>query len=208
MTRLLIVGPPGAGKGTQAALLADALGVIAISTGDIFREHVRTKTDLGQQVATIMAAGGYISDEITNAMVARRLSEPDVTDGFILDGYPRTAAQLQELDGFLRHAGCELDAVVQLEVNADALIRRLIKRGAQVGRSDDTAEAIRRRLEIYDAQTAPLLSHYRARGLLITVSGLAPVESVNRGIQNLLTPRLQHQDAPVIGSTDLSQSLR
>ena len=182
MTRLLIMGPPGAGKGTQAARLASTLGVPAISTGDVFREQVRVQSALGLEVAAILAAGDYVPDETTNAVIAARLSEPDVSTGFILDGYPRTAPQVEELDQMLARASGTLDAVIHLDADADELVGRLLKRGEDVARSDDNVEAIRHRLDVYAQQTAPLLEIYRARGLLVSINGLGGVDAVNREV--------------------------
>jgi adenylate kinase len=182
VTRLVIMGPPGSGKGTQAARLASTLGVPAISTGDVFREQVRINSALGLEVAAILAAGNYVPDETTNAVVAARLSERDASVGFVLDGYPRTAPQVEELDRMLARARSTLDGVIYLDANADELVDRLLKRGADAARSDDNAEAIRHRLDVYAQQTAPLLQIYRARGLLASINGRGGVDAVNREI--------------------------
>jgi adenylate kinase len=182
VTRLLIMGPPGSGKGTQAARLASTLGVPAISTGDVFREQVRINSALGLEVAAILAAGNYVPDETTNAVVAARLSERDASVGFVLDGYPRTAPQVEELDRMLARARSTLHGVIYLDANAAELVDRLLKRGADAARSDDNAEAIRHRLDVYAQQTAPLLEIYRARGLLVSIDGRGGVDAVNREI--------------------------
>jgi adenylate kinase len=179
MTRLLIVGPPGAGKGTQAAIIADTFGIPAISTGDIFRANVSQQTPLGVEAKRYMDAGDYVPDEVTNAMVRSRLAEPDARGGFLLDGYPRTVAQVEELDAMLADAGEGLDAVVVLTVDRDEVVARLLKRAEIEGRADDTEDVIRRRQEIYAEQTAPLLEVYAGRGLLVEVDGLGSVDEVS-----------------------------
>ncbi len=143
--RLIILGPPGAGKGTQATRVADRLGIPAISTGDIFRANIKNETELGKQVKDILAAGGYVTDEITNAIVRDRLREDDAEGGFLLDGYPRTLAQVDALDAMLAEDGHVLDAVLELTVDEDAVVQRLLKRAEIEGRADDTEEVIRER---------------------------------------------------------------
>jgi adenylate kinase len=195
--RLLIMGPPGAGKGTQAKGLAEAFSIPAISTGDIFRAIAKadqaTATPLAQQVKQIMDAGGYISDEITNQIVAERLGEPDAAKGFLLDGYPRTAGQVDALDTMLAEAGTQLDAVVSLEADQDQLVGRLLKRAEIEGRADDTEEAIRNRQQIYIEQTADLLKVYADRGLLVTVNGLGEVDEVADRIADALDEHLNNE---------------
>ncbi|UFU02417.1 adenylate kinase [Ruania suaedae] len=175
-TRLVLLGPPGAGKGTQAARLAEHLGVPAISTGDIFRRNVADRTELGQLAQKYMDAGEYVPDEVTNKMVAGRLAEPDAVDGFLLDGYPRTAAQVSELDSML--AGRGLTHVIELTADTDEVVQRLLNRAREQGRADDTESVIRRRLEVYAEQTAPLVDVYAERGLLVQVDGMGPVDEV------------------------------
>ena len=165
--RLLIMGPPGAGKGTQAKLIGEHYEIPAISTGDIFRANVRDKTPLGVEVQRIMAAGGYVSDEITNAIVADRLTHPDVERGFLLDGYPRTVDQVDALDAVLEEQGHRLDAVISLEAEMEEVIVRLLRRAEIEGREDDTEDAIRVRQEKYLEETSPLLELYEGRGLLV-----------------------------------------
>ena len=177
--RLLIMGPPGAGKGTQAKLIGEHYEIPAISTGDIFRANVRDQTPLGVEVQRIMAAGGYVSDEITNAIVADRLTHADVERGFLLDGYPRTVDQVEALDGVLEEQGHRLDAVVSLEAEMEEVIARLLRRAEIEGREDDTEDAIRVRQEKYLVETSPLLELYEARGLLVTVDGLGTVQDVS-----------------------------
>lgn len=180
VARLVLIGPPGAGKGTQAARLADHLGVPAISTGDIFRANVSERTELGQTAQRYMDAGEYVPDEVTNAMVADRLAQPDASSGFLLDGYPRTESQVNELDRMLADAGAQLDAVVELTAEVDELVSRLLGRAAEQGRSDDTEAVIRRRLEVYGEQTAPLIDVYDQRGLVVRVDGLGSIDEVTQ----------------------------
>lgn len=184
--RLVLMGPPGAGKGTQADLIAALLGVPHISTGDIFRANVSSGTPLGLEARRYMDAGEYVPDDVTNAMVSARLAEPDCAAGFILDGYPRTVEQVGELDGMLRSAGLKLDGVVELVVDIDEVVARLVRRAAEQGRSDDTEDVIRRRLEIYFEQTAPLIAVYESQGLLIRVDGLGEVDEVTARIVDAL----------------------
>jgi adenylate kinase len=176
--RVLFMGPPGAGKGTQAALLAAQLGVPHISTGDIFRANVAQGTELGKQAQAFMDAGEYVPDTITNAMVRDRLTHDDCRPGFLLDGYPRTMEQVAELDAMLRSAQQKLDLVVELTVDVDEVVGRLVKRAQDQGRSDDTEEVIRRRLEVYAEQTAPLTETYSQRGILVQVDGMGLIEEV------------------------------
>lgn len=185
--RLLIMGPPGAGKGTQAAVIAERFAVPAISTGDIFRANVAQQTALGVAAQTYMDAGEYVPDEITNAMVADRLAERDCADGFLLDGYPRTPQQVAELDSILELSGVGLDAVVLLEADPGELVSRLLARSEEQGRADDTESVIRRRLEVYAAETGPLADEYAERDLLATVDGLGPVDEVTERILAALT---------------------
>ena len=181
--RLIILGPPGAGKGTQAARVAQSLGIPAISTGDIFRDNIKNETALGLQVKQILASGAYVPDEITNAIVRDRLDQPDAVAGFLLDGYPRTQAQVSELDDMLSAAGTSLDAVLELTVDTDELVDRLVKRAETGGRSDDTEEVIRHRQKVYDDETAPLVAIYRERGLLRQVDGMGDIDAVAERVQ-------------------------
>lgn len=180
--RLLIMGPPGAGKGTQATGIAERHRIPAISTGDIFRSNVTQGTPLGLEVKRIMAEGGYVGDDITNAIVADRLGQPDAADGFLLDGYPRTLPQVEALDAILAELGAALDAVVVLTADTEELVARLLKRGQEQGRDDDTEQAIRVRQEKYLAETQPLIDVYRARGLLVEVDGLGSIDEVGARI--------------------------
>ena len=185
--RLLILGPPGAGKGTQAARIAEHLGIPAISTGDIFRANIKNETPLGLQVKEILASGGYVSDDVTNAIVEDRLAQDDCARGFLLDGYPRTLAQVEALDGMLAAHGATLDHVLELTVDDDAVVARLLKRAESEGRADDTEQVIRERMAIYHRETKPLSDTYRERGLLVEVDGLGEVDEVTTRILGALT---------------------
>jgi adenylate kinase len=184
--RLIFMGPPGAGKGTQAQVIADRFGIPAISTGDIFRSNVSQGTELGVEAKRYMDAGEYVPDSVTNLMVRHRIDEPDAEKGFLLDGYPRTLAQVDELDGMIKHTGHRLDAVVVLTVDPDELVRRLTARAQSEGRSDDTEDVIRRRQEVYTEQTEPLIEVYRGRGLLHEVDGIGEVDEVSNRILDSL----------------------
>jgi adenylate kinase len=177
--RLLIMGPPGAGKGTQAGLIAERYNIPAISTGDIFRAMKTAQTPLADQLRAIMDSGGYVSDEITNAIVSARLTEPDTENGFLLDGYPRTVAQVETLDGELHAAGRPLNGVISLQADVDEVVARLLKRAEIEGRSDDNEDTIRVRLTEYAEKTAPLLDIYRDRGILVEIDGLGPIDEVS-----------------------------
>lgn len=185
-TRLILLGPPGAGKGTQATRLATRLGVPAISTGDIFRANVSEGTELGQLAQKYMNAGEYVPDEVTNQMVAARLAEPDAADGFLLDGYPRTEAQVSELDSILEGNGHQLTHVVELTADTDEVVTRLLNRAQEQGRADDTESVIRRRLDVYAEQTAPLVRIYADRGLLVQVDGMGDVDEVTARLSDAL----------------------
>ncbi|EFQ81826.1 adenylate kinase [Aeromicrobium marinum DSM 15272] len=176
--RLLIMGPPGAGKGTQAVGLAEAIGGAHVSTGDIFRANVAEQTELGRTAQQYMDAGEYVPDEVTNAMVRDRLAQEDARSGFVLDGYPRTVDQVETLDGILAELDSSLDAVVALVVDPEELIGRLLKRAETSGRADDTEEVIRHRQEVYAAETAPLLAVYGERGLLREIDGVGDVDEI------------------------------
>ncbi len=174
--RLPFVGPPGSGKGTQAERVAAKLGIPHISTGEMFRKHVLAETDLGTQIQALMAAGEYVPDEITGKMLAERLADPDSAAGFVLDGFPRTVPQAELLDDLLGED--TLDGVVSLEVDSEELVGRLMARG----RADDALETISRRLEVYHAQTAPLLDFYADRGIIRTVNGSGDVDEITERI--------------------------
>jgi adenylate kinase len=180
--RLIMMGPPGAGKGTQAKFVAEHFGIPAISTGDIFRANVSEGTPLGIEAKRYMDAGDYVPDEVTNLMVRNRIDEKDAEPGFLLDGYPRTLAQVEELDGMIKFTGHSLDAVVVLTVDPDEIVERLLQRAQVEGRADDTEDVIRRRQEIYTEQTEPLIEVYRGRGILIEVDGMGEVAEVTQRI--------------------------
>lgn len=184
--RLIIMGPPGAGKGTQAKFIADHFGIPAISTGDIFRANVSQGTPLGVEAKRFMDAGEYVPDEVTNLMVRNRIDEDDAKPGFLLDGYPRTLAQVEELDGMIEFTGHRLDAVVVLTVDQDEIVSRLLQRAQSEGRTDDTEDVIRRRQELYVEQTEPLIEVYRGRGLLQEIDGMGEVDDVTKRIFDAL----------------------
>ena len=186
--RLLIIGPPGAGKGTQAGRIAERYGVPAISTGDIFRANIQGGTELGKQVQAIIEQGELVPDELTNAIVADRIAQDDAASGFLLDGYPRTVEQVHALDEMLG-AG-SLDAVVLLEADPEEVIARLLKRAALEGRADDTEEVIRHRQDVYAAQTAPLIALFSERGILVPVDGLGTIDEVAQRIATGLSAQL------------------
>jgi adenylate kinase len=189
VSRLLLIGPPGAGKGTQAVKLAETFGIPAISTGDIFRENVKNETELGKQAKAFMDRGEYVPDSLTNALVRDRLTWDDAGNGFLLDGYPRTEDQVNELDEILNDAGQSLNAVVLITADTDEVVRRLLNRAQEQGRADDTEDVIRRRLEVYAEQTAPLINIYSHRNLVAEVDGLGAVDEVTGRILSALADR-------------------
>jgi len=182
VTRLVIMGPQGSGKGTQAARVAQALGIPAISTGDIFRANIKGDTELGRLARSYSDRGELVPDEVTNRMVRDRLAQEDAADGFLLDGYPRNAAQVVELDSILAENGAELDGVIELQVAEEELLERLARRAEVEGRSDDTAETIRRRLAVYHEQTAPLAQAYADRGIHATVVGSGDLDVITSAV--------------------------
>lgn len=176
--RLILLGAPGAGKGTQAVRLAERLGVPAISTGDIFRANINGGTELGKLAQEYSSRGELVPDEVTDSMVRDRLAESDAAQGFLLDGYPRNAAQVAALDATLTEAGVALDVALELTVDPEVVVPRLLKRAEIEGREDDTEPVIRRRLDVYAEETAPISGLYAARGLLLQVDGLGEVDQV------------------------------
>lgn len=190
--RLLIIGPPGAGKGTQATLLAEAYGIPTISTGDIFRSNVSNETELGKQAKSYMDKGDVVPDSLTNSLVRDRLAQDDVTGGFLLDGYPRTAQQVTELDDILLGTDGKLDAVIELVADPEIVVARLLKRATEQGRADDTEDVIRHRLTVYSDQTEPLIALYADRGLIVTVDAIGSVAEVTERIHAALAERGIH----------------
>ena len=180
--RLLIMGPQGVGKGTQAALLSEHYGIPAISTGDIFRYNIKNKTELGVEALKYIDKGELVPDELTNKIVKDRLAMDDAKNGWILDGYPRNASQVEALDAILADLNTPLDAVVALDADHDVLMERMKKRAEIEGRSDDTPEAIAKRLDVYAKETAPLLATYEERGLLKTFNGVGSVKEIQATI--------------------------
>jgi adenylate kinase len=187
MVRMLLVGPPGAGKGTQASQLSEAYGIPAISTGDIFRANVRDETPLGVEAKGYMDRGEYVPDSLTNALVADRLTADDCEPGFLLDGYPRTVDQVRALDEVLASQGNTLNAVVELVADPDVVVERILKRALNSGRSDDADETIiRSRLALFARETAPLIDVYGSRGILVSVDGIGEIAAVTKRIRDAL----------------------
>jgi adenylate kinase len=183
--RLILLGPPGAGKGTQAKALIEAYGIPQLSTGDILRTAIAQKTPMGLAAKEIMDRGDLVSDEVVNGIVSERLDQPDCRTGFILDGFPRTIPQAEALEQMLQQKGMALDAVVEMTADSDELVRRIVNRARESGaaRGDDNVEVVRKRLEVYREQTAPLVDYYRSKGLLRSVDGMEPVEDVTKAIR-------------------------
>lgn len=187
--RLLIIGPQGSGKGTQGVRIAEALGVPAVSTGDVFRANVKDGTELGQQVKAIIDAGDLVPDELTSAIVRDRLSQQDAADGFLLDGYPRNLGQVGDLDAFLDGRGEPLTAVIELSVPREESIQRLSLRATEQGRADDNEESIAKRLSIYESETAPILEVYRGRGIVDEIDGVGSLDEITERIMAALAAR-------------------
>lgn len=183
MTRLVLVGPPGAGKGTQAAALSEKLGIPHISTGELFRRHIADKSELGQEVEHILDSGGLVPDDITNRMLIDRLGQADTAAGFLLDGFPRNIGQAEVLSKELADSDQKLDAVVELQVDEDVVVERLLARG----RADDNEDVIRNRQRVYRAETAPLLEYYQ--DLLVTVDGVGEVDEITSRVLSALRDR-------------------
>jgi len=184
--RIVLLGPPGAGKGTQATAIVEAKGVPHISTGDMLRAAVKAGTPIGKKAKAVMDAGELVSDEIVIGIAEERLGQADAKKGFLLDGFPRTLAQAEALERLLEKLGTPLDCCLALTVDNEAIVQRLLKRAQIEGRADDNEATIRERMRVYDNQTAPLLGFYRERGRLIEVSGMGTIESVGQRIQEAL----------------------
>ena len=189
LPRLLIIGPQGSGKGTQGVRIAEALGVPAVSTGDVFRANVKDGTELGQQVKALIDAGDLVPDELTSAIVRDRLSQDDAANGFLLDGYPRNLGQVGDLDAFLESRGEPLTAVIELSVPRAESIQRLSLRAAEQGRADDNEESIAKRLSIYESETAPILDVYRERGIVDEIDGVGTLDEITDRITAALAAR-------------------
>jgi adenylate kinase len=185
--KIVLLGAPGAGKGTQAALLVEKLQIPHISTGDMLRAAVKAETPVGLKAKAVMDAGQLVSDEIVTAIAEERLGQPDAKSGFILDGFPRTLGQAEALEGVLERLGGAIDCCLALTVDTEAVVQRLLKRAEIEGRADDNEETIRERMRVYDAQTAPLLEYYGARGLVVTVAGMGTIEEVSQAIVEALS---------------------
>jgi adenylate kinase len=185
--RMLLLGPPGAGKGTQALRLVAKLGIPQISTGDMLRGAVAAGTSVGRRAQEYMDRGELVPDEVVIRVAEERLSQDDAESGFVLDGFPRTAAQAEALDALLERIGTGLDRCVALVVDEDSLVTRLLGRAQIEGRSDDSEETIRTRMSVYQEQTAPLVDYYRKRGILTEVDGLGSVEEVAKRIEEALS---------------------
>jgi adenylate kinase len=192
--RLILLGPPGAGKGTQALRLVAKYGLVQLSTGDMLRAAVKAATPIGRKVKDIMECGGLCPDDVVVSIVAERIEQPDARKGFILDGFPRTVPQAAALDRMLKKRGIALDAVIELRVDEDALLERIENRIAEMKargeplRSDDNPEVLRQRLVAYRQQTAPLVAYYRKQNVLRTVNGMAPIPDVTAAIDKALPP--------------------
>jgi adenylate kinase len=180
--RLVVLGPPGAGKGTQAVRIAEQFSCADIATGDIFRANVAEGTELGRAAQEYMDRGDLVPDEVVIAMVTERLAEPDCTTGFVLDGFPRTVAQAEALDRRLAGLQTPLHAALNFEITEDELLRRLAGRAAELHRSDDSEQTIRHRLEVFAIKTRPLIDYYAHRGLLVNVDAIGPIEVVTKRI--------------------------
>lgn len=190
--RLLIMGPPGAGKGTHASSIAARYGVPSISSGDIFRDNIKRHTPLGERVVEIIGRGDFVPDVLTTSLVFQRITEPDCWRGWLLDGYPRTSGQVEALDIVLEETRTRLDAVIALVAEPGALVERLLKRAELEGRPDDHAESIRHRIEVYQAETAEVIALYRDRGIVVEVDAVGTVDEVRLRIEDALDELLAH----------------
>jgi adenylate kinase len=194
--RLILLGPPGAGKGTQAQRLVQRHGIVQLSTGDMLRAAVKAKTPIGRKAEAIMARGELVPDDVVVAIVSDRIDEVDARNGFILDGFPRTVAQAEALERLLAEKGLRLDGVIELRVDEGALLERLASRIAEMRargesvRPDDNPEALKTRLDVYRTQTAPLIAFYGKKGLLKSVDGMAPIEAVAAAVDRVLSPEI------------------
>ncbi len=186
MTAVILLGPPGAGKGTQAVRIAQRLGIPAISTGEIFRSNMAEGTEIGLKAKAYMDRGEFVPDSVTNVMVRTRLSAPDAENGFLLDGYPRTVEQAQVLAGFCEELGQAIDLVLEIEVDEDEVVARMLKRAEEQHRADDTEPVMRHRLEVYHAQTEPVAAFYADNDLLEVVDGTGTIDEVSERIYALL----------------------
>jgi adenylate kinase len=186
-TRILLLGAPGAGKGTQAETLVARLGIPHISTGDMLRKAVADETEIGLKAKAVMDSGKLVSDEIVIAIAEERLAQPDAEKGFVLDGFPRTQPQAEALDGMLGRLGTPLDRCIAVTVDTEAVVQRLLKRAELEGRADDNEETIRERMQVYDAQTAPLLNYYSDKDILAQVDGMGSVEEVSDRLETALS---------------------
>ena len=186
-TRILLLGAPGAGKGTQAAFVIERLGVAHISTGDMLRQAVADQTEIGKKAKAVMDSGKLVSDDIVISIAEERLSQPDAKKGFVLDGFPRTLAQAESLDAMLTNLGTPLERCVVITVDTDAVVQRLLKRAELEGRADDNEETIRERMQVYDNQTSPLLEYYGNGGILATVDGMGGVEEISERVKTALS---------------------
>jgi adenylate kinase len=191
MKFIILIGPPGAGKGTQAKLLEQSLDLPQVSTGDLFRYNLKNRTELGQLAQTYMDMGELVPDEVTVAMVKDRLSQADAARGAVLDGFPRTQAQADALDKLLAELGGHIAVVPNIVVDREELIRRLVKRAQIEGRVDDSEDTVRNRMRVYEEQTKPLLEYYERRGLVVDVNGLQSIEAVQRDLQRVIEQAMQ-----------------
>ena len=191
--RMVLLGPPGAGKGTQAARISERLNIPAISTGDIFRKNIAEGTELGKAAKSYIDKGEYVPNEVTNGLVRDRLHWDDAVEGFLLDGYPRTLDQVEELERMLNADGLSLDVAVEITADTEEIVKRLLKRATEQNRADDTEPVIRHRMEVYTAQTQPLVDVYRDMGLLVQVDGIGEIDEVTERIYEALSEKLGRQ---------------